>query len=315
MQARKVNTLILSGKHDISSDRICHHLNLRKIPFLRINRDDMQNTFLTIDPVSSSMICKYGNDIWHVDESLKSIWWRNPTFLRNTPGRSLDLQEQLQQSQWAAALRGLMLFDNALWMNSPDATYKAESKPYQLRIAKKLGFHVPNTLITNDPSANIIEELGEHIALKSVDTVLLQDEENQYFGFTSLIDWNHCINSDFYLAPATCQKIITPKLDLRVTVVYDQVWCDAITHDKKGIEGDWRVLPKQQLTYSSYNLPNDIKNLCVSLVQKLGLRYGAIDLALSEEIYWFIEINPTGEWGWLDRPKRGIAESIVDNLM
>lgn len=37
------------------------------------------------------------------------------------------------------------------------------------------------------------------------------------------------------------------------------------------------------------------------LVQKLGLLYGAIDLALLEDdSYVFFEINPNGQWGWLE---------------
>jgi len=46
----------------------------------------------------------------------------------------------------------------------------------------------------------------------------------------------------------------------------------------------------------------------------LGLTYGAIDLAVSGDTVHFIEINPTGEWGWLDGPDRPIAKAIVDEL-
>lgn len=310
-----VDILILSGKYDLSTDRICHILNTKKVPFLRINRDDMEHTFLSINPKTPEMVCKYSNKTWIVNSKLKAVWWRNPTFPRGLTGKSLSLSEQLQYSQWSAVLRSLMLFENALWVNSPDATYKAESKPYQLMLANKLGFHVPNTIITNDPTTNINYLIGNKIALKSADTIFLEDSKHQYFGFTSLINWSDCINEDFYLVPATCQQIITPKLDLRVTVIGDQLWCDAILIKNKGIEGDWRTQPRKWLSYQSYELPITIKNMCINLVKELNLTYGAIDLALSNGIFWFIEINPTGEWGWLDRPDRDIAEQIVNTLI
>lgn len=49
-------------------------------------------------------------------------------------------------------------------------------------------------------------------------------------------------------------------------------------------------------------------------MEQFGLEYAAIDLALSNDQYWFIEINPTGEWGWLDRGGRGISNAIAEAL-
>ncbi|WP_201030419.1 hypothetical protein [Labrenzia sp. CP4] len=222
--------------------------------------------------------------------------------------------EQLERSQWSGAMRGMMLFDHAIWMNHPAETYQAESKPYQLRRAAALGFDVPSTLVTNDPKADVPGKIGTRIALKSVDTVLLQDEHYQHFGYTTLIDWAKCADEHFHFAPATCQSVLAPKLDLRVTVVGDRLWCDAITSEHGAIDGDWRVLAKNEISYRDYDLPMDIAERCRSLVRDLGLRFGAIDLAHSDERYWFIEINPTGEWGWLDREGRGLSAAIAEEL-
>lgn len=32
---------------------------------------------------------------------------------------------------------------------------------------------------------------------------------------------------------------------------------------------------------------------------KLKLQFGGIDLIYMKDTYYFIEVNPTGEWGWL----------------
>lgn len=101
---------------------------------------------------------------------------------------------------------------------------------------------------------------------------------------------------------------------LRVTVIGDMVWCNQVLYNNKEIEGDWRLHSKQYLSYPSFDLPIDVQKLCVLLVKSLGLVYGAIDLALSNDVFWFIEINPTGEWAWLDSPKSKIADTIVDHL-
>lgn len=35
-------------------------------------------------------------------------------------------------------------------------------------------------------------------------------------------------------------------------------------------------------------------------MKKLELNFGGIDLAIVSGEYYFIEVNPTGEWGWLE---------------
>ncbi|MDB5801745.1 MAG: RimK-like protein [Rhodocyclales bacterium] len=314
MANHPVEVLILTGILDIPTDRICHLLRKNGVPFLRINRDALSDVALTVDPKAATMICRTGGNTWEVGSALKSVWWRQATFLRNTPSHALSTSEQLERSQWSAFMRGMMLFDEAVWMNDPAATYKAESKPYQLRRAAKLGFSVPKTIVTNDPHADIPKLVGLRIALKSVDTVLLHDSSHQHFGYTTLIDWSECADEHFHLAPATCQAPIEPKLDLRVTVLGDRIWCDEIRLDQGEIEGDWRLHSKDHLHFNPYDLPREVAKRCVQLTRDLGLRYGAIDLAFSKETYWFIEINPTGEWGWLDREGRGISEAIANEL-
>lgn len=312
--AIEAEVLLLSSLADLSTDRVCSHLAASGIPFLRLNREQLPDLELQLDPVSADFTCKHAGCVWHVGQRLRSVWWRQPTFLRNVPGRGLTVEEQLSRSQWSAFMRGLMLFDGARWYNHPAATYRAEAKPLQLRVAHKLGFAVPRTLITNDRTSPIPDLLGQNFALKGVDTILLTEGDDQYFGYTSVAEWTECTATDFQAIPSTCQQLLAPKLDLRVTLVGGRVWCTSIETREGGIGGDWRLTPKHQLIYKDYQLPAEESKRCSELLNALGLRYGAIDLALSDGKCWFIEINPTGEWGWLDRDGRGLSQSIAYEL-
>lgn len=312
--AKEVQVLLLSSLADISTDRVCFHLAEMNITYLRLNRDQLSEWKINIDPVRALMTCSYDGTVWRVGANLRSIWWRQPTFLRNTPGKVLSLEEQLERSQWTALLRGFMLFDKALWFNRPTETYNAESKPLQLRLAAELGFYVPETRITNDANAPLQHTIGTDVALKSVDTLLLFEHERQHFGYTSIVSWSDCADEFLKFSPATIQKVITPKTDLRVTVVGSKLWCSQVTVSGLPIEGDWRLQEKKKLEYRHYDLPRDIRNLCLKLVQYLGLNFAAIDLAVSDGRYWFIEINPTGEWGWLDNEDTRISPAIAHAL-
>jgi glutathione synthase/RimK-type ligase-like ATP-grasp enzyme len=98
--------------------------------------------------------------------------------------------------------------------------------------------------------------------------------------------------------PVILQQYLHAKLDLRVTVIGNRCWAASVTTNGKGIEGDWR-LAKREATFELFQLPEIIEQLCIKLVQVLGLTYGAIDLAIVGRDFYFLEINPTGEWGWL----------------
>jgi len=44
-----------------------------------------------------------------------------------------------------------------------------------------------------------------------------------------------------------------------------------------------------------------MQKLCVDLVQQLRLKFGALDFLLDKSgVYWFLEINPNGQWGFVE---------------
>jgi len=307
--------LILASLYDFPTDRVCIELAKAGARFVRLNVESLGSTSVRLDPHGPHLEIYADGRRYVVDRHLKSVWWRQPTFLRNTSQKPMGLDEQLSRSQWPAFVRGLMAFDQARWVNHPAMTYRAEAKPWQLHVAGKLGFAVPKTIITNDPDARLPDGLGQRIAVKSVDTVLLREGNEQFFAYTQLVDWAEIASEELRAAPVVVQEALSPKLDLRVTVLGGRAWTVAVTSNGAPIEGDWRLKKKNQLAYPAYDLPTDVEARCIDLVKAMGLVFGAIDLALVGDRFVFIEINPTGEWGWLDSPERPLAEAIASALV
>ena len=64
---------------------------------------------------------------------------------------------------------------------------------------------------------------------------------------------------------------------------------------------DWRATENPELEHRVHILPPQQRQLCLELVKHLGLAFGAIDLAVTTNgMYKFFEINPNGEWLWLE---------------
>lgn len=305
--------LICSSLYDFSTDIVCMELRKRDIDYLRINQEHLQDYGISLDPQVPNVSVRIEGCTYEIGSELKSIWFRQPVFLRNTPAEPLSPIQQLKRSQWIAFLRGLSVFDHVAWMNFPARTYLAESKPYQLYIASKCGFAVPETCISNDPS-EIKKRFPHFAAIKSLDTVLVHDREECLFTYTTAIDTSDIRKETTQLAPLTAQMLLTDKTDIRVTIIGKNLVAVKILTSGRGIEGDWRHLSREEVQYEDIKLSKEVHRMCHMLTQKLGLSYAAIDLVEAQDETYFIEINPTGEWGWLNQDSRPIATMITSWL-
>ena len=78
-------------------------------------------------------------------------------------------------------------------------------------------------------------------------------------------------------------------------------------------ELDWR---RKRLQFKTAGLPTQIQNLCLKLVKCLGLHFGAIDLIKTPDgKYVFLEINPNGQWVWIENQTGlKISDSVIEFL-
>lgn len=310
----EVSHLVLSSTIDYSSDLICAELEKRKLSYLRINRDLFQEHEIIYDLQNDTVKMKLGCT-WYLlcAKSIESIYFRAPVFLRTT-GKARPIEEQLKRSQWSAFIRNLIIFDKAEWMNHPVATYQAENKIYQLKVAKKCGLFIPETYVGNSLPPNISP--NRMYIVKSLDTALFYDDGKEMFTYSTMVSGEELLTSEIKLAPVIIQECLSPKIDLRVTVVGKRIFAVAITKQGVALAGDWRKSNKDNLDYAPVELPQIIQERIMALMQKLNLSFGGIDLALVGNTYYFIEVNPTGEWGWL-ASSAGIPidKAIVDCLV
>jgi len=297
-KADRIKVLIISNKFDFATDYVTITLHELKIPYLRINRDEISNYAVNLFLENEELYIDIEKKSFVIsNKTLKAIYCRAPTFIR-----SLDIpadpENQLHKFQWASFIRNLIIFENVLWINNPVATYKSENKLYQLKIARQVGFKIPYTVVSNDRKLSIIKGKSKY-AIKTLDTGLLKIHDKDAFIYTNIVTGSELKKSKLHSAPVVIQECLSPKIDIRVTVVGNEVFAVKILKQGKKIEGDWRKIKKEELEYLPVKLPSDINQRCINLVKRLGLVFGAIDLAFANGEYYFLEINPTGEWAWL----------------
>ena len=91
---------------------------------------------------------------------------------------------------------------------------------------------------------------------------------------------------------------------------------EILSQERESSSIDWRATDYPDLKHEPHVLPDEIAAKCHEMVRTLGLSFGAIDLVRTpEDDYAFLEINPNGEWLWLEyQLDFPIAQSIADWL-
>ena len=309
-----VKILVISDSMDFTTDYVCLELNKRNCSYLRINRDKFSEYDISFDINNMKLYISIDSERFIVDnECLEAVYYRAPIYLHHIPKKDLSFDEQIYRSQWMAFIRNLTIFENIIWLNNPIDTFRGENKILQLKYAQNIGFDCPSTYLGNCLDMDTITSEKKYI-MKSLDTVLLRNYEKEAFVYSTVMTGEEIMQSYLSLAPVIIQEYLYPKVDLRVTVVGKKTFPVKIVKNGHGIEGDWRK-EKENVDFRKIDLPESVEMNCVKIVKELGLSFGGIDLILHNNKYYFIEVNPTGEWAWLvNRSGLEIDKAICDHL-
>ena len=295
--------LIVTERRDLHADWLILELEQRHAPFVRFNTEDYpQRACLTWSSTGTAHLLIDGQT-WDVDE-FSSVWYRRPV----PPVMPPEMDPR--QAAWAQieareALMGLWrTLDGVLWVNHPDNNHVAESKPSQLRVAGKLGFEVPPTLITNDAAAaeTFVRARSNGAICKPLyDGRVPVGHEDRIF-FTSRVNFTGFRAAELGPEPYLFQALVPKLYDVRVTVIGNDVFAARIaSQEQADAITDWRrgaATPPHDVE----DLPTEVAERCIALCRDYALQFGAIDLARRPDGgYSFFEVNPNGQWAWIEQ--------------
>lgn len=301
--------LLLSNSIDESADIVVGLCAERSQPVFRFNIDLWQNYcfawtsdgFVFRDPT--------GREIRSDD--ITACLWRRPS-LRDTPtwqgGTSDDraaTEEELhalvrELAEWARGRGYLRLID-------PLAPRRV-GRLMQMRVARAY-FTVPDWGV----GWGFRWPAGRRM-VKRFATEPLGPARDRYI-FVRSVDAEH-------LSPAwpwLLQEIARGVRD--ATVLYAQGRCFGFemerTRSELGVE-DWRKrIGAHTDRWQPWSLPAGFAERIVAYMERLGLRFGRLDFLTGDGDPSFLEVNPNGQFGWLDDPNgwplhRAVLEAVLD---
>jgi glutathione synthase/RimK-type ligase-like ATP-grasp enzyme len=198
----------------------------------------------------------------------------------------------------------------------------AEHKQLQLEVARSVGLDVPRTLVTNDADSvrAFWDECSGRVIAKMMTGFAVIEEGREKVVFTNPLAEKDLESLDqLALCPMTFQEKLDKELELRVTIVGERVFAASIDSGKlERSKSDWRREGVALLhEWKPYALPRALEKGLLALMDAFGLNYGAIDVIVTPDgRHVFLEVNPAGEFFWLDKiGGMPISDAIADVML
>jgi MvdD family ATP-grasp ribosomal peptide maturase len=251
-----------------------------------------------------------------------AVWHRRLNFGAQLP-QTLDRQlRHASLTETRAAAQGMLASLKAFRMDAVQHIRHAENKQLQLQVARELGLEIPRTLTTNDPSAvrAFAESCEGRVVTKMLSSFAVYEGGRELVVFTNPVKPEDLADlSGLRLCPITFQEMIPKALELRVTVVGDRVMSASIdSQSSERAAHDWRRDGLRMIQdWQPYELPREVEENILRLMDYFVLNYGAIDIIVTPDgRHVFLEINPVGEFFWLERrPGLPVSDAIADVLL
>lgn len=322
--------LIVTNSGDLHADRVAALLAAKDAPPLRIDLDAFPRDYQLCQLIENghriNRLRTLPDGPWIDLDTVGAVWMRK---IGEFSYLSDDLAEQERayaRLETEQALFSLLYTLDCYWMSHPRALRGALWKGEQLERARRMGFRVPASIVTNSPDEvrRFRERIAGPVIFKAMSTPTLAaddiDAGQRIAGAltTTIVDDAMLADLDA-VRELSChfQEYIPKRHELRVTVVGRRVFAAALhSQDDPRTVVDSRDM-SAPIRYEACSLAPELERRCVDFVHSYGLEYGAIDLIVTpDDDIVFLENNPAGQFLYVQElvPELRILEALADTL-
>lgn len=302
--------LIVTTKLDPHADAVIDELSAMGHHPFRLNTEDLltRNSLLLQHGVNDLALEVISDSTGRrIDLTcLQSAYYRKPKAVLPPPNLNDSGAAEFAVAEAEEFLRNLYHLPSIRWVNHPGRNRKAQPKFPQLKLAQKLGLKTPRSLITNDPQAakEFCAACDNQVICKSLITTSVKEKDTFLHTYTHKLSEQEVREtlSNVKFAPTFFQEYISKKIELRVTVIGNEVFACEI--DSQGCDEskiDWRRKNPLELPHRPYKLPSNLQSTLRKFMRSYGLNYSAFDIILTpKDEFVFLENNPNGQFYWIE---------------
>ncbi|MCM0588738.1 MAG: MvdC family ATP-grasp ribosomal peptide maturase [Gloeotrichia echinulata CP02] len=320
---RDIILLITHSGDFFTIDRVAEALSKKGVQPFRLDTDkfplDLELT-AHFDKSKSYHTIEYNNHLIST-EQVQAVWLRRIWEAQLSQELAPKFREAcIRESK--ATLDGFWdSLKEARWIDDLERINYANNKLRQLRIASELGFVIPKTLVTNkaESAREFFEQVNGKMVSKLLTHLSRSMEPTSFFLYTSTVKEEDLQQAEsLRYCPMVFQEQIPKQQELRVVYVNGNVFVGALNADVYATaKGDWRQPGIEVGAWQNHQLPDELIRRLHAFMGRFGLLFGAFDFIVTPSgEYVFLEINPIGEWGMLERDlDLPISDAIADALI
>jgi glutathione synthase/RimK-type ligase-like ATP-grasp enzyme len=322
--------LVITAKTDIHCHFVALEIKKQGGDILRINTED----FATNSRFSTTNRNNYENWVFSVylkdseirfdRDSFDTVWYRKPDPVVAHESFQEQAAKIFIEREYTSFLKAFYsLNSDKRWVNDYWKNRMASSKLLNLEIANHLGLQVPQTIVANDKSQ--IQEFCEYfnwnVIVKSFFTEGFRTSDGKYWmNFAKRVTASafQQFADKIEYAPVLMQEYIEKDLELRVTVIGEQVFTAAIhSQECEKSSQDFRAMTPLEIKHTVFDLPEEIAKKLLLFNRHYGLAFSTFDLILtSKGDYYFLECNPNGQWYWIEAlTQMPMAKTMAEFLL
>lgn len=287
--------LVISLDNDTMTDEICTWLSYQNKEFVRLSENQHIN----------KVFFNFKNNIFKISigeieynlGDFKSVFYRNggihySSITVEIDGNLADFYNSELKSisefiYYFFKVNGASVFGNLLT--------KEVNKLEVLLLAKSLGIKIPDTYILSE--LNALKQIGvsQTYVTKAVSEMKPIIVENDlYLNYTFEVNLNNTVDKKESIIPSLIQEKIDCLYEVRVFFFEKQIWAIATFDFSDNV--DIRNIRENDKRYLPVVLPSQLKRKILKLAKSLDLKCGTVDLLKSDDEYYFLEVNPLGQF-------------------
>jgi glutathione synthase/RimK-type ligase-like ATP-grasp enzyme len=312
--------LVLTSSGDATASYLVPILEQNNVEVARIDTDALvANLSVSYRPGAAAIKL---NERWLNADSVTNVWYRRLERLKDSRFDE-SAEGRYTLAEWTESIEGFLAhIPEHLWVNHPARNVTASHKIEQLTIARRLGFTIPDTIVTQDSEALLqFYRVHQKVIAKPMASgcVKRAGERPESLIYTTQITCDHLTDlADLAVCPTLFQEYVDKSADVRISVIDHDVHAVALyAIDNDGKQRcDIRRNNMTDVRYETIQLPARVTTAIGNLMAYYQLRFGAIDMVVATSGEWyFLEINPNGQWAWLDMCAGcNIAASFVNTF-
>lgn len=300
LQAGAPMILLISASYDATSDLYVEHLGNRGV--FRFNCDLFSSYSLELSPGGFRIEDPLGRAVGSAQ--ITACYWRKPFHPLSLI--ATDPEQQFEEHQRRSVTEELqnLLIHQGTWSLIEHSALRRCGKLTQMIVASRF-FCVPDWRVFHRPHTRLE---GSCVVKALIQHPVHEDQ----FMVTSTCDDLSALADDYTWF---VQKAIDAAYDLTAVYCCGRVFSWIL--DRSDFTGvDWRTeaAARRVGAWRSYDLGAAWSAKIQALMRTLGLQFGRLDFLLDRhDKLYFLEVNPNGQFAWLDPDDRtGMLSWVFD---